>query len=239
MEVLAVSAIVFLASAFGVATGFGTSTILFPFLLLFFPFQQMLLFVGVLHLATDVWKVSLFREGIQKHLILLFGLSGAFAAIIGAQLSFAVSEEVVSRFLGIALIGYAVFVFRYPHWQLARSAKAEIVGGVTSGLLAGLFGVGGPTRSAVLAAYNLPKASYIATAGAIAIFIDIPRLAVYLFEGTRLPANLLWGLLLYIPITYAGALVARRFLTDIPEPQFRRFVLGVLALLGLKLLFFP
>ena len=53
----------FCASAIGTATGFGTATIMLPVLALFMPGATALLFVGIIHLAGDLWKVLLFKKG--------------------------------------------------------------------------------------------------------------------------------------------------------------------------------
>lgn len=238
MATIAIAFVVFLASAFGTATGFGTSTILFPFLLLFFPFQEMLLFVAVLHLATDLWKIVLFRTGIRWDLIIAFGAAGMLAGVAGAELSFSASEELLSRILGLFLIGYAYFAFRFPTWHLQPTRKNEIAGGALSGFFAGIFGIGGPERAAVLNAYQLPKSVYIVTTGVIGVLIDIPRIGIYLIEGATIPPMLRWGMLLFIPITFAGAWVAHKYAEHMPEQRFRYGVLAALALIGAKLLLF-
>jgi len=65
------------ASAIGTATGFGTSTVMVPIMVLFVPLPVALLFVGIIHLAGDVWKVLLFKRGVDLKLIL---------ALVGAKL---------------------------------------------------------------------------------------------------------------------------------------------------------
>jgi len=239
MELIPIAFIVFLASAFGVATGFGTSTILLPVLLIWFPFQETLLFVAILHVVTEAWKVLFFRKGIRWDLILYFGLAGALAAVVGAELSFTADEGTLLRVLGLFLIGYAVFTFRFPTWRMQPSVKNELIGGGLSGFFAGIFGIGGPERGAVISAYGLPKSVYLATTGAIGIAIDVPRIAIYLYEGAKVPTTLAWGLVLFIPITLAGAIFAKRFADSLPEAQYKNAVLIALILLGLKLLLFP
>mgnify|MGYP001577355496 CR=1 FL=1 len=50
-------------SGVGTATGFGTSTIMIPVMVLYAPLSVALLFVGTIHLCGDIWKVLLFRQG--------------------------------------------------------------------------------------------------------------------------------------------------------------------------------
>lgn len=48
-----------IASGIGTATGFGTSTVMIPILVLFVPIPIALLFVGIIHLCGDIWGLGL------------------------------------------------------------------------------------------------------------------------------------------------------------------------------------
>ena len=86
-EVILVCGLTLVAAGVGTATGFGTSTIMIPVMTLFVPLPIVLLFVGIIHLCGDVWKVLLFKSGLDWKLILGFGISGIVASYIGASLS--------------------------------------------------------------------------------------------------------------------------------------------------------
>jgi uncharacterized protein len=84
-----------------------------------------------------------------------------------------------------------------------------------------------------------PKAVFIATAGAIGLIIDSGRILTYWWEGVQLDSRLLWGLLLFIPVSFIGAKIAERTVQKIPQRHFRSLVAVFLCLVGLKLLLFP
>lgn len=226
----------FVASAIGTATGFGTSTVMIPAMVLFVPLPVALLFVGLIHLAGDIWKVLLFKSGIDLKLILGFGLAGIAASFLGAWLSTHAEGLPLKRILGLFLIFYAVFLWFKRHWALPKTNTTAVTGGLLSGFCAGLFGVGGSVRGAFLMAFNLPKEVYIFTSGLIALFIDITRIIEYIRSGTRLQHDLLVALLLGIPISFAGAYITKRSLDKLPQKFFRVFVAVFLALVGAKLL---
>ncbi len=69
MEIPLILFVVIIASGIGTMTGFGTSTIMVPVLLLY-PVPQTLFFVGIVHFFGNVWKLLLFRKGVQWRLIL-------------------------------------------------------------------------------------------------------------------------------------------------------------------------
>src|SRR5438034_6568584 len=58
--------------------------------------------------------------------------------------------------------------------------RAAWIAGVVSGALGGLVGNQGGIRSASLLGFKVPKESFVATATAIALFVDGARLPVYL-----------------------------------------------------------
>ncbi|HDR14722.1 MAG TPA: sulfite exporter TauE/SafE family protein [Desulfobacteraceae bacterium] len=223
------------ASIIGTATGFGTSTVMIPVMVLFVPTPVALLFVGVIHLFGDVWKIILFKRGFDWKLIFAFGLSGIAASYLGASLSLQAEGLPLKRILGVFLVLYVIYLFVRRDWALPKTNTTAVSGGLLSGLFAGFFGVGGAVRGAFLAAFNLPKDVYIFTSGLIALFIDITRVARYLWGGTRLEYDLMLAVVLSVPISLGGAYLAKRFLNRLPHKYFRIFVGIFLALVGLKL----
>ncbi len=236
MELIMLCLLTLFASAIGTATGFGTSTVMIPVMVLFVPPSIALLFVGIVHLCGDIWKIILFKRGFDWRLILGFGLSGIVASFLGASLSLQTQAFQLKRILGAFLILYVTFLFLKREWALPKTHGIAVCGGALSGLFAGFFGVGGAVRGAFLTAFNLPKEVYIFTSGLIALFIDATRVSRYIWGGTRLEEDLFIALILCIPVSFIGAHVAKRFLDRVPQKYFRIFVGIFLGLVGAKLL---
>ena len=239
VEMPFILAVVIVASCIGTMTGFGTSTIMVPILLVFYPLPQTLLFVGIIHWFGNVWKLVLFRKGFQWKLVLSFGIPGIAGTYLGASLLFSISGVILSRILGAFLIGYVVYLFVKGSFKIKPSLVAGACGGALSGFLAGLFGIGGAVRGLFLTAFNLPKEVYIATAGAIALIIDTTRLITYVREGAQLKQLLLWGLILFIPASFLGARIAKSVVDKIAQEHFRKVIAVFLFLIGMKLILFP
>ncbi len=239
MDTVGIAILTVVASAVGTMTGFGTSTIMVPVLLLFYPLPETLLFVGIIHWFGNLWKVLLFRGGFQWKLVLWFGVPGIAATYLGAALVPNVSPTLLSRILGGFMIGYVIFLLLKSSFQIRANIGTSLVGGALSGFLAGIFGIGGAVRSLFLTAFNLPKAVYIATAGAIALFVDTTRLVKYAADGARLEAFGLWTMPLFIAASFLGAWIAKHIVDRIPQKHFRTVVGVFLFLVALKLLFWP
>jgi uncharacterized membrane protein YfcA len=239
MEIPLILVIVIIASGIGTMTGFGTSTIMIPVLLLFYPVPQTLFFVGIIHFFGNVWKLLLFRKGVRWKLILSFGIPGIVATYLGASLVFNVPATVFSRILGCFLILYVVYLFAKSSFKVKPNLIFGACGGALSGFLAGVFGIGGAVRGLFLTAFDLPKAVYIATAGSIALFIDVTRLTTYFSKGARLPELLLYGLPVFVLASFLGAAIAKRFVDRIPQEHFRKIIAVFLFLMGIKLFLLP
>ena len=238
-EILYITALTIVAGGVGTLTGFGTSTIMVPALLLFYPLPQTLLLVAIVHWFGDIWKLLLFREGIRWRLIVAFGVPGLVMSFAGARATLIADETVLSRVLGGVLLLYVVFLLFKSTFKMAENLGNAGIGGGLSGFLAGLFGVGGAVRGAFLLAFDLPKAVYIATSGGIGLVIDSTRLITYWAGGTRLPEALALGLIAFIPASLLGAKLAERVVDRIPQQSFRIVVAVFLMLAGVRLLVFP
>jgi uncharacterized membrane protein YfcA len=241
MEVILITFVVVIASSVGTLTGFGTSTLMVPVMLSFYPFEQTLLFVGIIHLFGNIWKLLLFRKGFRWRLILSFGIPGIATAYLGAilvKLAFDKSPTVLLRILGAFLICYVIYLFLKSSFKVKPGLSTGVCGGALSGFLAGFFGMGGAVRGLFLTSFDLPKAVYIATAGAIALIIDTTRLTTYVINEVRLPNLLLWGLLIFVPASFLGAKIAKSIVDKIPQEHFRKVVAVFLLIMGIKLLIF-
>ncbi len=238
-EIIYIALLTLLASTIGTLAGFGISTIMVPVLLIIFPLPQTLLLVGVIHWFNDVWKIILFREGIRWKLFLAFGLPGILTSFIGSSLSLRISREILSRALGVFLIAYVLFIVFNRTFKLSQKLSVAVSGGALTGFFAGIFGIGGEINAVALSAFNLKKAVYVATAGAISFMIDSTRIATYIRGGIGLEPTILAGFLIFIPLSLIGAMIGKRGIEKIPQEKFRNFVAVFIFLFGLKLVLRP
>lgn len=242
MEHLAISIITFLATLIGTLTGFGSSIFMIPILLLWLPLTQTILIAGIVHLFVQVWKVLLFRTHVRWKLIVAFSVPGSLATYLGANVMSSAPTDLLTQLMGVLLIFYALYVLKKPTFKVnGRKPLAVTAGlsGAISGFSAGLTGIGGPLRAAALTIFHLPKEAYIAATGSIGLIIDITRITTYINNGYHLSTPFFYGMTLYIPITFVGAIIARSLVETIPQRKFRSVVAVFLVLIGAKLVVFP
>lgn len=225
---------VFLAEVVGTIAGFGSATVLLPVALLFMDFKTALVLTALVHLFGSVGRGAFFRKKISWKITSYFGFVGIFGALVGALLVTHADQAILQLGLGIFLIGYGFFVFFKPAFKLKQTGGNLLIGGLSSGFLAGIIGTGGALRTAFLTAFRIPKAQYIGTSAAIAIAVDGIRIPVYLRDGL-LPADYYWTLPLLFVLAVGGAYVGKKLADKIPPLLFSRIILAALILAGVKL----
>jgi hypothetical protein len=227
------------ASGIGTIAGFGTSTIMVPALMTLFPVPETLLFVGIMHWFGNIWKMLLFRRGIRWRLILTFGIPGTITSFLGASIALSLPQGILLRVIGVLLVLYALLVYLKPYRHLPETTATAVGGGAFYGFLAGATGMGGEIRSAVLTSFNLHKACYISTAGAVATTVDSARLATYLSRGVVLGPPLLSGIIILIVASLVGSYLGKRIVDKIPQERFRMVVATFILVAGVRLAMIP
>lgn len=227
---------VLVAAFLGTLTGFGTSTILIPLLSLSYPFVEVLLFVGIVHWFGNLWKMIFFRSGASRSFLWSFGVPGLVASVLGASLTLSISQYLFEKLFGVFLLFYSALIYAKPTAKLPKTLPVAALGGILSGLAAGVFGVGGAIRAVFLSAFGLKKAAYLFTAGAMGLVIDSSRLVTYWTGGATVKSFGLLLLFVSIPISFIGAWIAQRTVNRLPQHAFRFVVITALTVLGVRYL---
>lgn len=234
------SSLLFFFAAFfsivvGTVAGFGTSTIFLPIALFFVDFKTALVLVAISHLAGNVGATTFFRHGLDKRLIVLFGVPSIILTIIGAYLVVYFPQNILIIILGIFLLLYSVLFLIRPDFKVAANKINTLFGGGLSGLLQGLAGIGGPIRGAFLISYDLDKYSYIATLAALAVLIDLTRIPIYL-TNNLLESQYYYYVPVLIILGILGSYTGKKIVNRIPQAEFKRLVLVAVGLASIILI---
>ncbi len=226
----------FLAEIIGTIAGFGSSTIFLPLALFFVDFKSALVLVALLHIFGNIGRITFFRSGFDKRLLLIFGLPSVVFTIIGALMVGFVHVGLLKLLLGLFLLIFSVASLLWPDFRFRAKGRNAFIGGSLSGFLAGIIGTGGALRGAFLTSFKLKKNVYIATAASIALAVDITRIPIYFGSGF-----LLREFYYYIPLLFISAIlgsyVGRQVVSKIPRQKFRVIVLVAISVISLKFIF--
>lgn len=226
----------FISIFVGTIAGFGTSTILLPIALIFVDFKSALVLVAITHLAGNFGAATFFRQGLDKRLILLFGVPSVILTVLGAYIVAYIPQNILTALLGIILLIFSIYSFKKPDFKFNATKINNILGGSLSGFLQGFMGIGGPLRGSFLISYGLDKATYIATLAAVAVLIDLARIPVY-FSSNLLDVQFYYCIPPLIVIGILGSYTGKKVVKKIPQDTFRKIILVAIGISSLLLIY--
>jgi len=225
--------IAFVSAVVGTAVGFGSSTVFQPLALFFVDFRTALVLVAVFHIFSNASRLAFFHRGIDKRMLVIFGVPSVLLTLAGAVLVSYVSQGLFELLLGVFLVAFSIYSLSGHVIDLKPTTSHAVAGGVLSGFLAGLVGTGGALRGAFLNAFGMRKNEYVATASAIALLVDFARVPVYLASGF-LGAQYYGGVPVLFLMAIAGAYVGKHVVDRVSQEGFGKMVLVALLLIGVK-----
>lgn len=226
----------FMSEIIGTITGFGSSTIFLPLAFLFVDFKTALILVAFFHIFGNLGRITFFRHGLDKRLLIIFGAPSVLLTIVGALLVNYTPQELLKLILGIFLLLFSIASIARQEFTFKPSNKNAIIGGSISGFFAGLIGMGGALRALFLTAFRLRKDVYLATAATLALAVDITRIPIYIGSGF-LEQRFYTSIPLLFLTAIAGSYVGKMAVDKIPQDSFRRVVLVAIAAVSMKFIY--
>src|ERR671918_709883 len=130
----------FVAEIIGTMAGFGSSTIFLPLALFFVDFETAIVLVAIFHLFGNIGRISFFRQGFDKRIILQFGVPSVLLSLLGAFLIGIIPQPTLKLILGIFLIVTSGSFLAKPGLKFAASTGTFIAAGSATGFITALVG---------------------------------------------------------------------------------------------------
>ena len=230
--VLVISA---LAGALASVTGFGIGSLLTPLLALRMDTRLAVAVVSVPHVVGTAVRFWLMSGGVDRRVLVSFGVTSAAGGLTGALLQGVASNRWLTVLFGGLLLFAAVSEATGLAGRMRFRGHVAWIAGALSGLLGGLVGNQGGLRSAALLGFGLDKRTFVATATAIGLLVDGARMPVYVATQYR-ELSVLWlPILVAIVGVVLGTVLGSRVLARIPDIWFHRVLAVVLAALGITM----
>lgn len=227
----------FLSASVAAVAGFGIGSLLTPLLASHFGMRTAVSLVAIPHFVATLLRFLKLRRHLDLHVFRTFGVMNAVGALAGALLHSAAGNPVLVWVLAGLLVFAGLLNVSGYATRLRFSPLIAWPAGAASGFLGGLVGNQGSIRSAALLGLDIESGrSFVATATAIGLLVDIVRLPIYLANDldrivTQAPA-VFTAIGAVIVGTYAGAHLLQR----IPDHQFRRLIGALLIATALFLI---
>lgn len=229
-----------IAEVLGTVGGFGSSVFFVPVANMYFDFHTVLGITALFHVFSNLSKIALFKEGLDKRILLWIGLPAVLFVIAGALLSKVADIRYTEKILGVFLIIFSLFFILFPKTELKPNKPVSFTGGALSGFLAGFLGTGGAVRGLTMAAFNLEKSAFVATSAAIDFFVDFSRAVTYYLNGYI--SKEMWPYIIaLLLVSITGTYIGKKLLSHLPQEKFRVvslsliLLIGILTLIGYKL----
>jgi uncharacterized membrane protein YfcA len=235
-ETLAISFAAIVAGAIASVTGFGIGSILTPTLSLWMDGRLAVAVVSVPHLIGTAIRFWMIKGHVDRRVMWRFGLASAAGGLAGALFQSAIAGPNLMIVLAVLLLFVAAGELTGLAGRMRFTGVTSWIAGVLSGLLGGLVGNQGGIRSAVLLGFALPRDVFVATATAIALFVDGARMPIYAITAREELWSMRRPMLVATIGVVIGTMVGMRLLRSIPETMFRKIVAILLVMLGIALL---
>jgi uncharacterized membrane protein YfcA len=223
----------FFSEVVGTMAGFGSSTIFLPLASYLVDFKTALILVAIFHLFGNISRITFFRHGLDKRVLIVFGLPSFVLSLVGATLVGELSQTFLKLLLGIFLISLSVAFLLKPKLAFPANTRTLVIGGGISGFIVGLIGTGGALRATFLTGLKMDKEKYIATAAVIALGSDATRIPSYLAGGFLEPQYYYFIPILF-GIALGGSFVGRKIVRRINQEKFKKMVLVAIILASIK-----
>jgi uncharacterized protein len=233
---LLLAATALIAAAIAAVTGFGIGSLVTPVLGIAVGTRLAVAAAAIPHFIGTLQRYWILRRHVDRRVVLGFGVMSAAGGLAGALLQTRVSGRALDVVFGVLLILAGTSELTGWIGQVRWGRRAAWFAGALSGMLGGLVGNQGGIRSASMLGFQVPKESFVATATAIGLFVDVARLPVYFAtQGREILA--IWPLLLVASAAVmVGTAIGTRLLRRLPQRAFRRVVAVLLLLLGVYMI---
>jgi uncharacterized protein len=224
------------AGAIASVAGFGIGSLLTPVFALRVDMKLAVAAVAIPHLGATALRLTMMRQHVDWRLVRTFGVTSAAGGLTGALLQQRLRGPGLVTVFGGLLVFAGLTGLTGVMERVRLGRTSAWVAGLLSGVFGGLVGNQGGIRSAALLGFDVRPTSFVASATAAALMVDLARMPVYV----ALEADRLAGLAGLIALAAAGAVAGtiggERVLRRIPPPIFKKLVSALVLALGIYML---
>lgn len=226
---LALTALV--AGSIAAISGFGIGSLITPVLAWKIGTKIAVAAVAIPHFTATGLRLALMWKNVDRDLFVRFGLLSAAGGLAGALLQGRLDSRTLTAIFA-ALLLFAGISELFEKGRLRIPPSMTAAAGVLSGLLGGLVGNQGGIRAAAMLGSGLSRTSFVATATAVGMVVDLVRLPIYLATSVNeLRPHAGWIVIATISAVL-GTVAGRIVLHRIPEKAYRKIVAVTITVLG-------
>jgi uncharacterized membrane protein YfcA len=235
-ELVAVCLVLVAAEALYVLLGFGAGLVAVGALALVMPeIRDVVVLLLLVNLPAEMWVVATSWRTIAWRGVASLMIGIAVGVPFGAWFLGRGDPRILFTTLGAILFFVGSVVFLWPTARVRRWPRWVVIPvGVSSGVLTGLFGTGGPPLVLYYRLLGMDKTRFRGNLMAIFLLMTVVRVPAYAGMGL-ITLERLWSGLMVLPAVAVGAWFGHRFHLQVAENVFRRLVAAALIALSVAL----
>jgi uncharacterized membrane protein YfcA len=216
--------------------GFGSALVAMALLPLIMDIRVATPLVSLVALTIEAILVIRYHRSLNVRAVWPLVLAAMFGIPIGVYALKGVDEEILLRILGLVITGYALYAFFELKLPELRHRLWGVLAGFTAGLLGGAYNTSGPPVVVYGDCRRWAPLEFKGNLQGFFVVNSIVVVATHALSGNYTPLVLmdyLWAL----PATLLGILAGTSLDRYINPTLFRKVVLGLLIVMGLRLVF--
>ena len=219
----------------GVA-GFGGGPIILPVLIWTIGPRDAIPVLSVAQFVASLVRFLMYRQEVSWPVIRWYAAGSIPVAILASLLFIATPSALFVRLLGLGML--LLVVYRYSSWSESGNMRlwGFILVGVATSFFSGFLGIGGPVPAPFLLSYGLVGGTYVGTMGGCTAVTQLFKLVVFATHELLTWRIVVMGTAIGA-VSWVGAILGKRVLSQIPEAWFHRLIEALLITVGLLFLF--
>ncbi len=126
-------ALALVSEIIGTVSGFGSSILFVPIASLFFDFTTVLGITAVFHVFSNLSKIVLFKQGVQKHIVIKLGIPAVLCVIGGAYCTKFIPITIMELLMNILLVLLSLYLLFHTKTTIKPTDTNLYIGGGVSG----------------------------------------------------------------------------------------------------------
>lgn len=226
-----------IASTVSGIAGIGGGMIYLPFLTEGVGLKKAVPYLSILLLAGNFSRAYFSKEGIDWKVMRHFWIGAIPGTLAGALFYTTLSPFWISKALGVYLVAYVLLSFTKANWPKQASLRSIAVMGAPAGITSAVVGGSGPIMAPYLLRYGLIKNSFLGTEAIGAASMHVIKIAVW-GSTSLITLNDIILLLPLAVLMVAGSYLGKILVSRMNSVTFRRVLLFVLAIVGIRFLIY-
>lgn len=231
-----IALIIFCAAFTQSVTGFGFALIAVPLTIELLGAQTSAPLIAVTALTSEMIMLFRYRHSINLRALARLSIASVIGIPIGVILLQSADNRSMMIFLGVFIIGYAVYALLNLHLPAIQHPRWAYGFGFVSGLLSGAYNVGGPPVVIYGSCRRWPPLEFKSNLQGFFLVNSVTVIVTHVLAQHYTP--LVWqNYLAALPGLGLGLLVGINCDRFVNPALFRKIVLVLLVVLGINLIF--